>query len=79
MRGRLVDQSGLFSYVDPEQRIPPNHPLRQIRVLVREVVTALSHSFGKLYAREGRPSIPPEQLLSALLCRRSTASDPSAC
>ena len=67
MRGRLVDQSGLFSYVDAEQRIPPNHPLRQIRVLVREVLTALSHSFGKLYAREGRPSIPPEQLLSALL------------
>lgn len=67
MRGRLVDQSGLFSYVDAERRIPANHPLRQIRVLVREVLTALSHSFGKLYAREGRPSIPPEQLLSALL------------
>jgi transposase len=67
MRGRLVDQSGLFSYVDPEQRISPRHPLRQIRVLVREVLHALTHSFAKLYAREGRPSIPPEQLLSALL------------
>ena len=67
MRGQLVDQSGLFSYVDPEHRIPPQHPLRRIRVLVREVLAALTHSFGKLYAREGRPSIPPEQLLSALL------------
>jgi transposase len=67
MRGRLVDQSGLFSYVDPEKRIPAEHPLRKIRALVGEVLKALSHSFGKLYAREGRPSIPPEQLLSALL------------
>ena len=67
MRGRLVDQSGLFSYVDPEKRIPAEHPLRKIRALVREVLKALSHSFGRLYAREGRPSIPPEQLLSALL------------
>jgi Transposase domain (DUF772) len=38
---------------------------------VREVLTTLSHSFGKLYAREGRPSIPPEQLLSALLLQAS--------
>jgi transposase len=67
MRGRLVDQSGLFSYVHPEKRIPADHPLRKIRALVREVLKALSHSFGKLYARDGRPSIPPEQLLSALL------------
>src|SRR5262245_52035365 len=67
MRGRLVDQSGLFSYVDPEKRIPAEHPLRQIRALVREVLKGLSHSFGTLYAREGRPSIPPEQLLGALL------------
>jgi transposase len=67
MRGRFQDQGGLFSYVSPEQRVPANHPLRQIRALVRAVLGELSRSFAPLYAREGRPSIPPEQLLSALL------------
>lgn len=67
MRGRFRDQGGLFSYVDPEERIPKDHPLREIRRLFREVLAGLTHTFGKLYASEGRPSIPPEQLLSALL------------
>jgi transposase len=67
MRGRLVDQSGLFSYVDPEKRIPPNHPLRQIRVLVREVLKALSHSSGKLYGVRGDPRSRQSSWLSALL------------
>jgi transposase len=57
----------MFSYILPEERIPASHPLRRVRELVREVLGELSHSFGKLYAPEGRPSIPPEQLLSALL------------
>ncbi len=67
MLGRFVDQGGLFSYVSPEARVPPNHPLRDIRALVRDILVKLNRSFGKLYANEGRPSIPPEQLLSALL------------
>src|SRR5712671_220068 len=67
MRGRFRDQGGLFSYIRPEERIPADHPLREIRKLVGEVLKELSHSFGKLYSHEGRPSIPPEQLLSALL------------
>lgn len=67
MRGKFQDQGGLFSYVSPEARVPPNHPLRQVRELVREVLGELSRSLGKLYASEGRPSVPPEQLLSALL------------
>ena len=67
MRGRFRDQGGLFSYFSPEARVPPKHPLRQIRELVRTVLKELSPSFGKLYSSEGRPSIPPEQLLSALL------------
>jgi hypothetical protein len=57
----------MFSYISPEARVPPNHPLRKIRALVRDVLGELNHSLGKLYASEGRPSIPPEQLLSALL------------
>jgi len=67
MRGRFRDQGGLFSYISPEDRIPADHPLRKVRELVREVLKELSHGFGKLYSHEGRPSIPPEQLLSALL------------
>jgi transposase len=67
MRGEVQDQGGLFSYIDPEKRIPAGHPLRQVRTLVRSVLKELSGSFGWLYSREGRPSIPPEQLVSALL------------
>ena len=67
MRGRFFDQGGMFSYIRPEQRVPANHPLRKVRELVGEVLGELNHTFGKLYSHEGRPSIPPEQLLSALL------------
>src|SRR6187397_2613183 len=67
MRGRFFDQGGMFSYIQPDRRIPTNHPLREVRELVREVLKELSHTFGKLYSHEGRPSIPLEQLLSALL------------
>ena len=67
MRGRFFDQGGMFSYIHTERRIPTKHPLREVRELVREVLKELSHTFGRLYSQEGRPSIPPEQLLSALL------------
>src|SRR6202049_2902570 len=67
MRGVFADQSVLFSYVSPEARVPPNHPLRKIRALVPDFLRELNRSLGRLYAGEGRPSIPPEQLLSALL------------
>jgi hypothetical protein len=67
MRGTFRDQGGLFSYISPEARVPANHSLRKIRELVREVLKDLSRILGKLYASEGRPSVPPEQLLSALL------------
>jgi transposase len=67
MRGAFVDQGGLFSYIAPEARVPKSHPLRKVRKLVRDVLTDLNRCFGRLYASEGRPSIPPEQLLSALL------------
>jgi hypothetical protein len=71
MRGRFVDQGGLFSYVEPEARVPANHPLRKIRELVRDVLNGLNRHLGKLYASEGRPSIAPGQLLSALLLQVS--------
>jgi transposase len=53
--------------VRPESRIPRNHPLRVIRTLADEALTALDAQFAELYAENGRPSIPPEQLLRALL------------
>src|SRR6201991_3752933 len=67
MRGRFTDQGGLFSYIAPDKRVPAKHPLRKALELVRDVLSDLSRSLGRLYASEGRPSIPPEQLLSALL------------
>src|ERR1700758_4873609 len=67
MRGTFADQGGLFSYISPDRRVPANHPLRKVRELVRDVLSEMNRGLGKLYASEGRPSIPPEQLLSALL------------
>jgi transposase len=67
MRGAFDDQGGLFSYLSPEHRVPARHPLRTIRKLVREVLSELDRDFRTLYSTTGRPSIPPEQLLSALL------------
>jgi len=67
MRGDDSRRDGLFSYVRSEDRVPKGHPLRVIRQLVNEALDALSPRFGELYAQDGRPSIPPEQLLRALL------------
>ncbi|MDA7949833.1 MAG: IS5 family transposase, partial [Hyphomicrobiaceae bacterium] len=67
MRGAFEDQGKLFSYMSPEARVPANHPLRKVRGLVRDVLGELNRGLSHLYSREGRPSIPPEQLLSALL------------
>ena len=67
MRGKDQRSNVLFSYVCLEARVPADHPLRPIRALVDEALQELSRAFRKLYAREGRPSIPPERLLRALL------------
>jgi transposase len=57
----------MFSYINPEQRIPQGHPLRSLRRLIDGVLEELSPRFQKLYSHTGRPSIPPEKLLRALL------------
>jgi transposase len=67
MRGSDERSGALFSYVDLEARVPPAHPLRTIRAVVNAALVGLSPGLHELYARIGRPSIPPEQLLRALL------------
>ena len=67
MRGGDKRTGELFSYVDLEKRVRSDHPLRAIRGLVNEALVALEHEFSALYAPIGRPSIPPEKLLRAML------------
>jgi transposase len=67
MRGTDFEQSGMFSYVSSERRVPKDHPLRSMRVMVDAALKALGPRFDALYATTGRPSIPPEKLLRALL------------
>src|SRR5881392_2814968 len=63
MRGADHQQNHMFSYLSPEMRVRKDHPLRTIRAMVDEVLTQLSRRFDAMYARVGRPSIPPEKLL----------------
>jgi transposase len=67
MRGTDQKQARMFSYVSPEARIPADHPLRATREMTNRALDCLDRKFRKLYARTGRPSVPPEQLLRALL------------
>jgi len=67
MRGVDEQTGALFSYLSPEALVPPDHPLRPIRLLVNRALERLSPTFSKLYANSGRASIAPEKLLRALL------------
>jgi len=67
MRGDDQQSGHLFSYLSPEQRVPADHPLRAIRAMTDEALRQLSPQFEAIYATTGRPSVPPEQLLRALL------------
>lgn len=67
MRGETSTQSGLFSYVNLESRIPADHPIRKIRKVVDKALADMNSAFDDMYSITGRPSIPPEQLIRALL------------
>jgi transposase len=67
MRGDDQQQSGMFSYVSLEERVPQDHPLRAIRKTVDDILRAMAKDFDGMYARTGRPSVPPERLLRAAL------------
>jgi len=67
MRGGDARTEGLFCYLSGEQRVPSDHPLRRLLPIVDAALADLSGEFVRLYAPIGRPSIPPERLLRALL------------
>src|ERR1700737_3089767 len=67
MRGADHQQSGMFSYISAEKRVPEDHPLRAIRAMVDLALRNMGPQFDAMYAKLGRPSIPPEKLLRALL------------
>ena len=67
MRGRRDPQPSLFYAIDVEARIRPDHPLRPIKAAVDRILAGLSDRFDAAYSRTGRPGVPPERLIKALL------------
>lgn len=67
MRGHDAIQNNWFSYINLEDRIPKQHPLRRLRLLVDGVLASMDAVFAARYSHTGRPSIAPEKLLRALL------------
>jgi len=66
MRGQDEQQLGVFSYVNSEQRIPHDHPLRQLRAMADEALRELKPRFSRLYAKTGRPSIAPGEVVACV-------------
>jgi transposase len=67
MRSSDIQQLGMFSYVSVESRVPQDHPIRKLRLLVNFILKEMDADFAALYSDVGRPSIPPERLLRASL------------
>jgi len=67
MRGIDHQQTDMYSYISPEARVRTDHPLRAIRVMADAALKNMSERFDVMYAKTGRPSIPPEKLLRAQL------------
>src|SRR5713101_3926793 len=67
MRGQDKQQAEMFSYLSPEARVRKDHPLRAIRTMADQALENMSRRFDRMYAKTGRPSIPPEKLLRAQL------------
>ena len=67
MRGNQDFQGAMFSYISLEERVPAAHPLRKLRAVVDALLATMHSEFDAVYARRGRPSVPPEMLLKALL------------
>ena len=67
MRGTDHQQADMYSYISPEARVRADHPLRKIRTMADEALNNMTARFDAMYAKIGRPSIPPEKLLRAQL------------
>ena len=67
MRGNATIQATMLSLTTPDQLVPMEHPIRQIKPIVDRDLSALSPTFNAMYAEVGRPSIPPEHLLKGCL------------
>ena len=67
MRSPDIQQQKMFFCFSPESRVPDNHPLRPIKAMVNECLESLSGEFSKMYSTMGRPLIPPEKLLKAIV------------
>ena len=67
MRGRHEEQEGMLAYVNLEERVPKDHPLRTIKTVADEALNRLSPEFDRMYSKVGRASVPPERLLKASL------------
>jgi transposase len=67
MRGNDRQQADMYSYLSPEERVREDHPLRRIRAMADQALKNMSERFDGMYAKTGRPSIPPEKLLRAQL------------
>lgn len=67
MRGADEQPGSMFSYISPEERVPQDHPLRAVRRITDRALARLSPRFGSIYVKFGRPSVPPEKLLRALV------------
>jgi transposase len=81
MRGEVIPQGSMFSYVSPERRIPTDHPLRSIKAYAEQALRAISAELDALYGSTGRPSIAPERLLKGqlLIALYSVRSDRAFC
>ena len=69
MRGADYQQSGIFSYISAEKRVPKDHPLRAVRAMVDVALRNMGPQFDAMYAKVGRPSIPPENCCGRCCCR----------
>ncbi len=67
MRGAPERQMAMLTTLSPEDLVPSDHPIRRVRRVVDEVLALLDDEFEAMYARIGRPSVPPEQLLKATI------------
>ena len=67
MRGRRNPQSTMLAFVNLDERVPPDHPLRTIKRVADDVLNRMSADFDRMYSKIGRASVPPERLLKALL------------